>query len=261
MYIGIKSSVNALLSFLPVVVILFVLNGCMQNGSIIRQVLSADDDTVKIKELLSGKPKSMLNYRDEESGETLLASVVEARHYHAAQVLAELGADPNIQSKNGQSAFIIAAQNTDSSAYLKLLLKYGGDVNAVAKSDEYDTYWDKTPLIAAIAAGSLENVKLLVEAGANVNYACVSEDGLNVTAVNVSAMKAAAGVGEELWVRILRYLIVDKKANYRKGYTTVHGSKDDTIYVADLLHKLRCDSGSDEYKIKMDIVKYMKDRD
>jgi ankyrin repeat protein len=89
----------------------------------------------------------------------------------ATQLLLEKGADPNQQDDEGKSAMSEAAGHEreaealghEESWYLKTVMKYGGKVNLVNKTD------GTTPIFDAILACNLTNVKILVEAGANLN--------------------------------------------------------------------------------------------
>lgn len=262
-----KGFSNVLSFFLSAIVFSFALSGCLQHDDkyssatealfkkepLLKDVLSVvrKDDTVKLKELLSGKAKHLLNYQEKDTGITLFTVAIESGHYSSAKIFAELGADPNLQSKNdGESAMIAAANKLDTSVYLKLLLNYGGDVNAEAKSQ---TYRFKTPLMAAAESGRLENVKLLVEAGANINFT----DGVSPMCETPAYMTALENMGQSM--QILKYLIIDKGADFRKGYTVVQGTGD-TLYLVNLLRDMLYDIGSDDYKVKMEIVQYMKDR-
>ena len=79
------------------------------------------------------------------------------------QKLLELGANPNHQTDDGDSMMSLASQMRDSD-FLKLALKYGGNPNLKM------THYPYTPLMQAIGPENFENITLLVEAGADVNY-------------------------------------------------------------------------------------------
>jgi uncharacterized protein len=66
------------------------------------------------------------------------------------------------------TALLIAASHPDS-RFLKLAIQYGGDVNLKAKVPEKGISVPRTPVINAAYHGLLENVKILVEAGADIN--------------------------------------------------------------------------------------------
>lgn len=202
------------------------------------------DDTLKIKELLSGKPNSLLNYQEKRYGQSLLEWAVYIDKYSSTKVLAEFGANPNLKSRDCTSAFIQAADK-NTSEFLKLLVKYGGNVNAVA--DLNDSQHLRTPLIAA-AVKSFENVKILIEAGANPNYVHRAH---GIQSALVSAFNSDN-------IDIINYLIIEVRVDFKKptGFT-ING---DSLYVINDLRRLPYPLGSESYKKKMKLVKFLKER-
>lgn len=83
------------------------------------------------------------------------------------KVLLELGADPNQLCNAGAHPMIDAAGKADPT-WIREALKWGGDPNAT-NSTSINSIPD-TPLVYAAGKGHLENVRLLVEAGANVDF-------------------------------------------------------------------------------------------
>jgi ankyrin repeat protein len=70
------------------------------------------------------------------------------------------GANPNSQAPGGMTALILAAALP--STYVKRLIEVGANVNARNSAGQ-------TPLMEAVRAGKVENVNLLVAAGAVVD--------------------------------------------------------------------------------------------
>jgi ankyrin repeat protein len=206
-----------------------------------------NDDTSQIKELLRGKPDSILNYKEKYFGQSLLNWAVFARHYPSVIALSELGANPNIQSNDGTSAFIQAADVYETSDYLKLLLKHGGDINAVAQTKGIQDL--KTPLIAAVNSRRLENVKILLDAGANIDYS-YTYGYLCITALY------KASINDD--IQAVHYLIIDKKADFKKGFMIANDG--DTMHVVDNLRYMAFPLESIDYKMKMEVVEYLKER-
>lgn len=124
------------------------------------------DDTVKVHNLLSGKPDSILNYQEKKFGQSLLNWAVYSYHLPSVKTLAELGANPNLKGYDSTNAIINAARHDETSDYLEVLIKHGGNVNSIADIKEPQHY--RTPLMAA--AKNLNSVKMLIKAGANPNY-------------------------------------------------------------------------------------------
>ena len=189
-------------------------------------------DTVKIKLLAN---KSNIDFQDSDHGFTLLHWAVFNDRYNSAKVLAELGANPNIQSTNVSSAFVAAAKKFETPDYLKLLIKHGGDVNAVLHGQNIYT----TPLFAA-ANTRLENVQLLVNAGANVSY--VSPDSFNAIIEATLLNK----------IDIIRYLIIDCHADFKNppGITNI---------IFRFFGHMEFLQDSPEYKVELDVLQYMKE--
>lgn len=80
--------------------------------------------------------------------------------------LLELGADPNIVASEGR-VVVNHAAGTKDSFWLQLALEHGGDPNL--RNEAADVNKRGTPLYFAIHMGSFENIKLLMEHGADIN--------------------------------------------------------------------------------------------
>lgn len=201
------------------------------------------NDTTKVRNLLTSKYRAYIDYQERKFGQSLLNWSVYAGHYPSVKVLAEMGANPNLKSYDSTSAFIQAANHHETVDYLKTLLLHGGDVNSVANIDGPQHL--RTPLIAA--AKSLENVKLLIDAGANPNYE-YSSDGV------VQSALVYAFYSDN--IDIIKYLIIDVGVNCKNatGFT-IEG---DSLYVNNELRLLPYPIGSPEYKKKMEVVEFLK---
>lgn len=103
----------------------------------------------------------------------------------------------------------------------------------------------ETPLTKASSV-CLEKVKLLVDAGADIDY--VNENGVQ----NPLARSL-------FWKKpdIVKYLLFEKKANYHNAERWIR-PEGDTIKVLSYLRKWTFPLDSEDYKIKMEIVEYMK---
>jgi ankyrin repeat protein len=205
------------------------------------------EDIDRIKQLCRNDT-SLVQYQETRFGQSLLEWAVYTNRYKAAKALAESGADPNLQSYNGTSAFIHAADINQTSDYVKLLLQHGGDPNAVAnpKPGAVENVQQlKTPLIAA-AGSNLESVKLLVEAGADVNY---DNDQYQ------SALHEACNFNR---IDVVKYLVIEKGANFKKPLMrTIRG---DSLFLTDLLRNMTFNLDSDSYKVKMEVVEFLTKR-
>jgi len=215
----------------------------------------ANEDTSLIISIVT-KNKELLESREPKFGQTLLQMAVETLKFNSVKTLLNLGADPNIQDTyDGSSPFMAAARidlvGPDKYGgdirYLKLLLAHGGDPNAEEKGKRRKGNGTRyTPLLRACssASGNLAYVKLLVEAGANVNYN---------NEYNMNPLGSAV-----LFARnpdIVLYLI-EKGADFRRPILKNIRGKD--LFITDGLREWTFDLGTEEYKKKMQIVDFLK---
>jgi uncharacterized protein len=214
-----------------------------------------DGDTSEIISIIT-KNKKLQESREPKFGQTLLQMAVMTLKYNSAKTLVSLGADPNVQDKyDGSSPFMEAARIDfighdkygGDMRYLKLLLAHGGDPNAEEKGKRRKGNNTRyTPLLLACNGGSgnLAYVKLLVEAGANVNYN---------NEYNMNPLGSAVLFAEN--PDIVLYLI-GKGADFRRPILKNIRGKD--FLITDGLREWRFDLGSYEYKKKMQIVDFLK---
>jgi hypothetical protein len=210
-----------------------------------------DNDTAEVRKLLEGKPKSLVDYRENYFGQSLLHWAVYRDNYSSAKILVESGADPSLKANDSTSAIIHAADKNETT-YLKLLLKHGGDPNAIADIDKPQDL--RTPLIAA-AFKNLENVKLLIDAGGNPDYVHRTKRG-NIGGENIQSALIYAFRGGK--IDIVRYLLLDVGVDFDYVFNTTLEGKPLTIltYLRDMPFPL----DSKEYKIKMEVVTYLKSK-
>jgi hypothetical protein len=205
------------------------------------------EDIHRIKELCQ-KDASLVHYQETRFGQSLLEWAVYTDRFQSAKTLAEMGANPNKQSYDGTSAFIHACDKNETSDYVNLLLQYGADPNAIAqpKTGAVENVQQlKTPLIAA-AGSNLESVKLLIEAGADFNYSNEQYQ---------SALHEACNFKK---VDIIKYLVIEKGADFKRPL--MRTIKGDSLYLTDLLRNMTFKLESDSYKVKMEVVEFLKDR-
>ena len=139
-----------------------------------------DGNTSEIKKLVQFQ-KMEIDYQEPKFGSTLLMLTVLNEQYNSAKTLLENGANPNKHDTyTGISAMIYAAaiqnQNDDNTKFLKLMLSHGGNPNDEETGNrQIGNSTRKTPLLVACAdvmqdVTPIEKVKLLVEAGADINH-------------------------------------------------------------------------------------------
>jgi len=139
-----------------------------------------DEDLIQIQKLVKQKGNEV-NYQEPKYGKTLLMLTILNEQYKSCEKLLELGADPNKHDRyDGSSAIIDAAAingtSDDNTAFLNLLLKNGANPNDIEVGKRRnDNLGRATPLIKACSSinkivSPLARVKILVEAGADINY-------------------------------------------------------------------------------------------
>lgn len=216
-----------------------------------------DEDTTEISKQVLQMHISV-DYRDPEYKQTLLMLATRTNKIESVKKLLELGANPNAHNDStkyfGQSAVLLACRFTrPSSKILALLLKYGGNPNSTACGVQENGLGEIVPIrdfaLSAAVFSSFEKVKLLVDAGANINYATSTENCAIENCMIFDRMD------------IMLYLL-QKGADYRRKFTEIDLDKPDyPTFEVDIPYKLRkCvyPIGSKEYTDKMKVVNFLK---
>lgn len=216
-----------------------------------------DEDTTEISKQVLQMHISV-DYRDPEYKQTLLMLATRTNKIESVKKLLELGANPNAHNDStkyfGQSAVLLACRFTrPSSKILALLLKYGGNPNSTACGVQENGLGEIVPIrdfaLSAAVFSSFEKVKLLVDAGANINYATSTENCAIENCMIFDRMD------------IMLYLL-QKGADYRRKFTEIDLDKPDyPTFEVDILYKLRkCvyPIGSKEYTDKMKVINFLK---
>ncbi|KAH9502785.1 hypothetical protein Btru_069781 [Bulinus truncatus] len=98
----------------------------------------------------------------DEQGHTPLMIAAEKGFLDIADILLRKGANVNAVNYAGKTALMLALQPCGASALISLLLHYNSDVNIQCKQG-------CTPVIRAIELKDLDAIKLLIDAGANLD--------------------------------------------------------------------------------------------
>jgi ankyrin repeat protein len=217
----------------------------------LRKAIRDDDDTTT--SLLG--PYVSLNPRNQEQitrtytghGPTLFSEAVRSRNVNIIRTLLSFGGDPNsptpfpINSRfKGRWTPFFDAITTEDVIVVKLLHEAGANLNSKA---ELGTL--RTPLQLAVEKGNLQVINYLLENGADVNAAPCIRGG--ATAIQLAAIKGNVGLAERL--------IVDHGADFNapacrfQGRTAFEGAAEhgrlDMLLM--LYHKgvdLRSDNGT-----------------
>lgn len=185
----------------------------------------------------------LIDFQEPRFKQTILEWLVQRNLLSSAELLLKMDADPNIQSRDGTYSTIHAAE-LESTTMLKLLLKHGASPDSVAIPKPVDAFQKlRTPLIVA-ATNSLKHVKILVEAGANINY---TETKFGMQNALVAAFKSRK-------MDVINYLIMEKKIDIDLiKHVDFRG---DSVEVRTYMRDLAFPLDSEDYKKKMELVNY-----
>ncbi|BAU52569.1 ankyrin repeat domain-containing protein [Mucilaginibacter gotjawali] len=221
------------------------------HGTIAWDLAKAIDgnDREKIIKIV-GKNKHLINVVDPKYGQTLLGLAVYNDKYNSCQALVDLGANPNAPNNyDGKTPLMEAvnigyADGETDSRLLILLLKHGGNPNNQQKYIDYSGSHGQTPLMIACAQGNLSYVKILINAGADINKNYSTHSSLLYSAMLSDNPD-------------LVMFLIQKGIDFTKPlFITDSGSKE---YITESLRTWRFDLGSEKYKKKMLIVAFLKE--
>jgi uncharacterized protein len=204
----------------------------------------------KIARLIKELPQDYINYQEEKYGMTIGHFALVTRNLKAIRLLLDRGLNPNLIDKSGDAIIIYInspgiAQMPESLETLKYMLKKGANVNLYSEKAQH-----KTPLIRAVNS-SFENVKVLIEAGANPHFIDKSSENPLKSALSAALLSKT--------LQVTNYLIFEQKVDFRTlkypNWSKFHPGE----YI--ILHELRdknYDLNSKEYQDKMKLVAYLK---
>jgi ankyrin repeat protein len=118
-----------------------------------------DRDFAKAQDFLDKPGSTIINLKDQDSGETALHIVTRRRDMPWLSYLLQRGADPNQRDRDGNTPLILAASAGFADG-AKLLIAYKADVNLPNQQGE-------TALIRAVQMRDINTARLLLDAGAD----------------------------------------------------------------------------------------------
>lgn len=227
-------------------------------------VKAIDDNNMEVIKSIIKNDTSLLNYQEPTFGISPLQRAVGIRHYEAAELLLELGANPNQKSYIGFSPIYEALEDgwynntveTDSSM-LNLLFRFGADPNIIYESSNKEVAGEGeisvienkiSPLIYAISHSSgSKKIKSLLKHGADINYRTPLGTTPTVEALRMKN------------IEIAHLLIVDGHANISQPYyyNKIGLDEIDSLnpkYPIELLLNLTYNIPSYEYTLKKEII-------
>ena len=207
-------------------------------------------DTISARKILKNQTiKNSIDFQEKYFQATLLYWAVYVGNYNATKFLAENGANPNIKICDSTNAMIYSAGFEETTDFLTILIKHGGDVNTVADINKGVLY--RTPLCAAATASNIESVRILIKNGANPNFIFRFKDSEDI----VSPLSEAALKRN---IKIVKYLLMDVGVEF--NYPFMEDSRQIPQYITDRLRFMTFDIKSEEYLIKMEVVNFLKER-
>lgn len=203
------------------------------------------EDILEIKKIIEDDTV-LINFRDPKFGQTLLEWGISTDKYKSSEMLLKLGANPDLRNTyNGKNPLIRAAVKYENPEYLKLLIKYGANPNSNIVPESAKKFPMSTPLITAAGDASLENLKTLVEANADINF---------TTPEGNTALEEAALMNQVVNVK---YLLIEKHAEFKQIFST--NLQGENKYLVDYMREWPFEIGSEEWKCKMEIVAFLKE--
>ena len=197
-----------------------------------------EQDTLLISSYSSIVP---IDFKEPKFGQTLLMLAVQNGLVNSVEKLLQLGADPEISRfLDGKTTTILAADVNTSSVFIEKVLNYGGNPNSMAKVDTV-----VSPLIEA-SGSNLENVRLLIMAGADINYKTNSQQTPLLAALTNKK------------VEIVSYLLAQPNINIDN--VTIYQEDGDSTLAVKWLRYWFFPLDSKEYKEKMEIVEMFIDK-
>lgn len=204
----------------------------------------------KIAELIMELPKNSINLQDAKFGLTIGHFAVIVSDLKAVRLLLDKGLNPNLIDKGGNAIIIninspFVSRLPEGLETLKYMIKKGADVNLFSPKAQLHT-----PLIEA-ANSNFENVKVLIEAGANPHFIDKS------LASPFESPLSAALVNRRM--EIINYLIFEQKVDFRTltnpAWSKFHPCEYVILY---RLRELNFDLNTKDYQEKMKLVAYLK---
>lgn len=208
--------------------------------------------------------KVPIDILDPKFGHSLLMLAVANDLPLSVNRLLELGADPNkksVTNSNSNSEMVtpvfiacnhIYKRNYCDATILKTLIKYGGEVDDEIEVEFVNAEYKSilTPLMEATKSDCLDIVKLLVQSGADINKYDYKEGNGPISNAIIHGN-----------LNVLRYLIIDKNIII-PNYCFVRQAHNETLReelsVIDFLNEQSYGENSEQYKIRNEIVDYLK---
>jgi hypothetical protein len=207
-----------------------------------------DENEKKINEIVKKYP-ALVNCQEPKYGGTLLMLTIMNQQMKSFKALLAHKADISIYNTfDGTSALIEACSFKQYDIkFAEILLQQGANVNDVEVGKRRKGNTTRlTPLIAAAKTGKLDLVELLVKNGADINY----QNEYGRSALSQAAILQRYNV-------VLFLLQNGVNYNLPIMYNEI---QDKTYYLVDELRFFMPDIGSNEHRLKMEIVNFLRNK-
>lgn len=194
------------------------------------QVYNPEEDLDPLYEALAVTDP---NFFDPETGRTPLMTAVALADAPRTSALLAAHADPEAADENGVRAIHFAAGEPDP-ALLRTLIVAGADINAGGRTG-------KTPVMEAARLGMIQNVRILIDAGAKLDV----RDDLDRNVVMFAAMAKRSSLDI---VKLLHESGAPDFSFTSKGDTPLflaidHGNTDTALYLIDRIEQFAGNQG------------------
>ena len=203
------------------------------------------EDTFLIGKIMY-KHKLNPNYVESKSCISLLNWCIINHKINSTEALLKMGADPNWADSNCTypPPITIATEMEQPLIFLKLMVKYKGDVNVKSSNfiDPNPGLKGKSPLYAAIYSGEMDKIKLLVDNGADINLR-----------IDSTPSPLALALLHRKLVTV-KYLL-DEGADFKElNFVTLDGEK---LTIYDFLDKIKPMKDTNQMELKKKIIEYL----
>ncbi len=218
------------------------------------------EDVKKINEVLKDKSINV-DYQEPKLGHTLLMLAVANNKMKSVEALLKNNANPNLTSREKEdNSITIAAENyadVCDTTIISLLTRYGGDVNFTqyinrVENNGMHSIVNRTILMIAVRNDCYLIVKYLIGKGAKINvYTYYEGYGAITEAIIQNNLKVA------------KYLIIDKRATIppyiykRPSHISDKGETPKILTISDLLNEQQYDKGTENYKLRREIITFL----
>lgn len=248
------------MKFYFIIICLFILSSCLFNEPVngldirifnntpVEELAQAvkKEDLATIKDLITIQ-NLPIDYQYSKYGNTVLMYAVIHSKKKSIRVLLELGADPNLRGKQDESAFLMSCGEYGQCdiAVTRLMLNYGADINSI-ETNHKGGLVDKTvrsALETACMNSCFDVFKLSIDEGAKFDkkderWAYRSKNKMD----------------------ILHYLVIEKEIVIPEYiFIRREGNPDEEkITLTNYLLEQNYRSGSEDYKLREEILEYLK---